>query len=56
MKQGHFPPGSMGPKVQAAINFLEAGGKRAIITSIEKIKDALLEKAGTHFYLDSNES
>ena len=54
MKQGHFPPGSMGPKVQAAINFLEAGGKRAIITSIEKIKDALLEKAGTHFYLDNN--
>ena len=56
MKEGHFPPGSMGPKVQAAINFLEAGGQRAIITSIEKIKEALLEKAGTHFYLDNNES
>jgi carbamate kinase len=54
MKQGHFPPGSMGPKVQAAINFLEAGGMRAIITSIEKIKDALLGKAGTHFYIDNN--
>ena len=53
MKQGHFPPGSMGPKVQAAINFLEAGGKRAIITSIEKIKEALLERAGTHFYIDN---
>ncbi len=52
MSQGHFPPGSMGPKVQAAINFLEAGGKKAIITSIEKIKDALEKKAGTHFYLD----
>jgi carbamate kinase len=51
MSQGHFPSGSMGPKVQAAINFLEAGGKRVIITSIEKIKDALEGKAGTHFYL-----
>ncbi|MHA1413704.1 MAG: carbamate kinase, partial [Promethearchaeota archaeon] len=50
MRQGHFPPGSMGPKVQAAINFLETGGKRAIITSIEKIKDALEGKTGTHFY------
>ncbi|MHA1196710.1 MAG: carbamate kinase [Promethearchaeota archaeon] len=51
MRQGHFPPGSMGPKVQAAINFLETGGKRAIITSIEKIKDALEGKTGTHFYI-----
>ncbi|MHA1782177.1 MAG: carbamate kinase [Promethearchaeota archaeon] len=54
MKQGHFPPGSMGPKVQAAINFLESGGKRAIITSIEKIKDALEGKTGTHFYIEEN--
>ncbi|MBN2154530.1 MAG: carbamate kinase [Candidatus Lokiarchaeota archaeon] len=52
MKQGHFPAGSMGPKVQAAINFLEAGGERVIITSIEKIEDALNGKAGTEFYLN----
>ncbi len=52
MKQGQFPAGSMGPKVQAAINFLEKGGERAIITSIEKIQDALDGKAGTEFYLD----
>jgi len=51
LNEGHFPPGSMGPKVEAVINFLEKGGKRAIITSIEKIKDALEEKAGTHFYV-----
>jgi len=51
LKQGHFPPGSMGPKVQAAINFLESGGEQAMITSIEKIKDALEGKAGTHFYI-----
>ena len=40
----------MGPKVQAAINFLEKGGERAIITSIDKIQDALDGKAGTKFY------
>ncbi|MFX1587648.1 MAG: carbamate kinase [Promethearchaeota archaeon] len=51
MKEGHFPPGSMGPKVQALINFLESGGEQAIITSIEKIKAALEGKAGTHFYI-----
>lgn len=50
MEQGQFPAGSMGPKVQAAINFLEKGGERAIITSIEKIQDALDGKAGTEFY------
>jgi carbamate kinase len=52
MKQGEFPAGSMGPKVQAVINFLEKGGERAIITSIEKIQDALDGKAGTEFYLE----
>ncbi len=52
LNEGHFPPGSMGPKVEAVINFLEKGGKRAIITSIEKIKEALEEKAGTHFYVE----
>ena len=52
MKEGHFPVGSMGPKVQAAINFLESGGERAIITSIEKIKEAIEGKAGTQFYIE----
>jgi len=51
MKEGHFPPGSMGPKVQALMNFLEGGGEQAIITSIEKIKAALEGEAGTHFYI-----
>lgn len=54
MKQGHFPPGSMGPKIQAVINFLEAGGEQAIITSIEKIKEALEGKSGTHFFIEDN--
>ncbi|TFG20594.1 MAG: carbamate kinase [Promethearchaeota archaeon] len=50
MNEGQFPAGSMGPKVQAAINFLEKDGERAIITSIEKIQDALDGKAGTKIY------
>ena len=54
MKQGHFPPGSMGPKIQAVINFLESGGEQAIITSIEKIKEALEGKSGTHFFIKEN--
>lgn len=45
--QGHFPPGSMGPKMEAAIDFLEKGGKRVIITSIESIKRDPDGKHGT---------
>ncbi|MEP9410575.1 MAG: carbamate kinase [Candidatus Brocadia sp.] len=47
LQEGHFPPGSMGPKVQAAINFLTWGGELAIITSIDKVKDALDGRTGT---------
>ncbi|MFX1321926.1 MAG: carbamate kinase [Promethearchaeota archaeon] len=53
LEEGQFPAGSMGPKIQAIINFMEAGGEKAIITSIEKIKTALEGKAGTHIYLDN---
>ena len=45
--QGHFPPGSMGPKIQAAINFLEDKGKKVIITSPENAAKALEGKKGT---------
>ena len=44
---GQFPPGSMGPKVDAAIGYLENGGKNVIITSIDSLKDALAGTAGT---------
>lgn len=40
-QDGQFPPGSMGPKVQAAIDFLEAGGDRVIITSPEHLVAAV---------------
>ncbi len=45
--EGHFPPGSMGPKMAAAINFVEQGGGKAIITTLEKATDALAGKTGT---------
>ena len=50
--QGQFPPGSMGPKILAAIRFLEAGGEEVVITATEKLVDALEQGAGTHIYRD----
>ncbi|MGQ9679587.1 MAG: carbamate kinase [Candidatus Bathyarchaeia archaeon] len=47
LKEGHFPPGSMGPKVEACIRFVEHGGEKAIITSLDKGLEALEGKAGT---------
>jgi carbamate kinase len=43
LADGQFPAGSMGPKVQAAVQFLHAGGSRAIITSPARIADALVD-------------
>jgi carbamate kinase len=47
MAEGHFQAGSMGPKVESAIEFVSKGGKKAIITSMEKAADALAGRAGT---------
>jgi carbamate kinase len=47
MEEGHFAPGSMAPKIQAIIWFLEAGGKEAIITDPENIERALAGETGT---------
>ncbi len=47
LQEGHFAPGSMGPKIQAAINFLDWGGEAAIITSIGKAKEAFGGVTGT---------
>jgi len=44
---GQFPPGSMGPKIQAAIDFLEAGGHRVVVTDLEHLVPAVDGKAGT---------
>ena len=45
---GHFPPGSMGPKVEAALRFVERGGQRAIIGHLFDVIAALQGQAGTH--------
>ena len=48
IKEGHFAPGSMLPKIEAAIKFVESkSGRKAIITSLDKAVEALEGKAGT---------
>ena len=51
--QGQFPAGSMGPKIDAAITYLQESPEanqdgEVIITSLEKAFDALMGRAGTH--------
>ena len=46
-KEGHFAKGSMGPKIQAVINYLERGGRAALITKPEAIDKALAGQTGT---------
>ena len=45
--EGHFLPGSMGPKMASAIKFVQEGGARAIISSLDKAVEALEGKTGT---------
>ena len=45
--QGHFARGSMGPKVDAACRFVEAGGRYAVITNLDHIVEAVAADAGT---------
>jgi len=52
MAEGHFPPRSMGRKVEAAIRFVEGGGRRAIITALDLAVPALLGETGTHVVPD----
>lgn len=47
-QQGHFRPGSMGPKVLAALRFIESGGKEAIIAELNQLLQAMEGKVGTH--------
>ncbi len=47
MKEGHFPKGSMQPKIEAAINFLKEGGETVFITAIDMVKDSIIGKTGT---------
>jgi carbamate kinase len=44
---GQFPPGSMGPKLDAAIRFVRASGKSVLITDVERLREALTGQDGT---------
>jgi len=50
--EGHFNEGSMGPKIQAAIQFLEEGGQHVIIGHLDEAMDALVGDTGTHIVRD----
>ncbi len=47
MKAGQFPAGSMGPKIESAVSFVKATNRQCVITSLEKVGEALQEKSGT---------
>ena len=51
---GHFPPGSMGPKIDAAIGFIEGGGEHVIIARLDEAMPALRGETGTHVYADDD--
>jgi len=51
-QEGHFAKGSMGPKIQAIINYLEQGGRAALITMPETIGKALADQTGTWIFSD----
>jgi carbamate kinase len=47
LAEGQFPPGSMGPKIDAAVRYVEAGGREVLITSAEALERALAGETGT---------
>jgi carbamate kinase len=52
IEAGHFGAGSMKPKVEACVDFLESGGRLAIITSLEKAVEGLEGRTGTYIVQD----
>lgn len=55
LAEGQFPPGSMGPKITAALKYLELGGKEVIITDHTHLLEALEGRAGTRIVRDEEE-
>ena len=47
LSQGQFPPGSMGPKIEAAVEYIQSGGREVLITSASHLKAALINRSGT---------
>jgi|AMFO01.1.fsa_nt_gi carbamate kinase len=54
LREGHFPPGSMGPKVEAAVEFVESGGRFVLITSPGRMCEALEGHHGTWILPDES--
>lgn len=52
LQEGHFKPGSMGPKVLAGVRFVQSGGKVAIIAHLKQAVEALRGEAGTRIVPD----
>jgi carbamate kinase len=52
LAKGHFPPGSMAPKIEAAVQFIKKRGDKAVITSTEMIESAVAGTAGTEIVAD----
>jgi carbamate kinase len=50
--QGQFPPGSMGPKIEAAVQFVRSGGREALITSVDRLGEAVRGGTGTRLVSD----
>ena len=55
LAQGQFPPGSMGPKIEAAIDYIEGGGREVLITSASQLKAALIDRSGTRITANNEE-
>jgi carbamate kinase len=53
LADGQFPPGSMGPKIRAAIEYIEAGGREVLITKESHLKAALLNRSGTRIVAET---
>lgn len=53
LSAGQFPTGSMGPKIEAAIQFVRVSGKEVLITDVEHLRDALAGKEGTRIVVSS---
>lgn len=47
LQEGHFPQGSMGPKIEAAIQFIRSGGERVIICDLLQLSESLEGRTGT---------
>ena len=55
LEAGQFPEGSMGPKIRAGVEFVETSGREVLITSAERLAQAMLGRAGTRIVPDAKE-